>query len=169
MKWLKNGILLTIGISFLMACGHTEPLLKRHWPIKPAISASVLFQAWQPAEYQVADFDGSTTLVVAFQHFWVQGPDGKTYAISEAHYPTASNKTGGDKSAQFNAQVLHCSSEVALLVTPSSHQANQLRMQASQSKEQVQAVLAQLQVSSVTSVGKGCHLLVLPFEASLHK
>lgn len=169
MKWLKNGILLTIGISFLTACSHTEPLLKRHWPIKPAISASLLFQAWQSAEYQVADFDGSTTLEVTFQHFWVQGPDGKTYAISEAHYPTASNKTGGDKSAQFNAQVLQCSSQVALLVNPSTHQPAQLMRQVTQSKEQVQAVLAQLQVSSVTSVGKGCHLLVLPLEASLYK
>jgi hypothetical protein len=59
--------------------------------------------SWGQEFHQKNNNADSHFLVVTFEQVWVQGPDGKTYAIGKGYYPTTSNSNAADKTTPFNA------------------------------------------------------------------
>lgn len=169
MKLLKKLCLLLFGTIYLLACRHLEPSTTFNWQIKAPLQLGNLLGNWGQEIDLNNNNDESNFLVLTFEHFWVQGPDGKTYAISKANYPTASNSNATDKSIKFNAQILQCSSHVQLEAKAVAKEMQPPNSSTLQVKKEALPSIAHLPVISVFSVGKGCPFLTLPAGASLHR
>ena len=169
MKLLKKLSFLLFGTIYLLSCSHLEPSTTFNWQIKTPLQLGNLFTTWGQEIDQNNNNEESNFLVLTFEHFWVQGPNGKTYAISKANYPTASNSNAADKSTKFNAQILQCSSHVQLEANAVAKEMQQPNSSTLKIKKEALPSIAHLPVISVFSVGKGCPFLTLPTGASLLK
>lgn len=169
MKLFTKLYFLLFGTVYLLACSHLEPSTTFNWQIKVPLQLGHLLATWGQEIDQNKNNEDSNFLVLTFEHFWVQGPDGKTYAISKANYPTASNSNAADKSTKFNAQILQCSSHVQLEAKAVAKEMQPPNTSILKVNKEALPAIAHLPVISVFSVGKGCPFLTLPTGASLHK
>ena len=167
MKLLNKLSLLLFGTIYLLACSHLDPSTTINWQIKPPLLLANLISTWGQEFDQSTNNEDSNYVVLTFEHFWVQGPDGKTYAISKANYPTANNSNAAEKTTKFNAQILKCSSYVQLEAKLVTKELGQTKSSTLNINKEALPSIAHLPITAVFSVGKGCPYLTLPPGTSL--